>query len=91
MPKVPVVHNQSADVADSVEQIRERLELQLYQPVRWVASVETMKNHGVGGLIECGPGKVLAGLTRRIDRQLEAYAVFDANSLEQTRTSLAGD
>ncbi len=50
-----------------------------------------MKNHGVGGLIECGPGKVLAGLTRRIDRQLEAYAVFDANSLEQTRTSLAGD
>ncbi len=91
LPEVPVVHNQSAEVADSVESILERLKLQLYQPVRWVASVETMKRHGIGGLIECGPGKVLAGLARRIDKQLEAYAIFDANSLEQVRTSLAGD
>ncbi len=88
MPKVPIVHNQDADVADSVEQIRERLKLQLYQPVRWVASVETMKKHGVDGLIECGPGKVLAGLTRRIDKTLAAYAVFDAASLESTRQTL---
>lgn len=88
MPKVPVVHNQSADAADSVEQIRERLKLQLYQPVRWVASVLEMQRHGVAGLIECGPGRVLTGLTRRIDKSLEAHAVFDAASLESTRQTL---
>ncbi len=89
MPAVPVVHNQSADVAESTDQIRERLKLQLYQPVKWVASVAAMKARGTGGLIECGPGKVLAGLTRRIDKLLAAHAVYDAASLEQTRNSLA--
>lgn len=91
MPTVPVVHNQSADVAASVEQIRERLKQQLYQPVKWVASVEYMRSHGVGGLIEFGPGKVLTGLARRIDKQLAAHAVFDATSLDQTRQSLTGE
>ena len=88
MPKVPVVHNQNADVADSVEQIRELLRLQLFQPVRWVASVLEMRRRGVDGLIECGPGKVLAGLARRIDKTLAAHAVFDAASLESTRQTL---
>ncbi len=88
MPGIPVVHNQNAAVADSVEQIRELLRLQLFKPVRWVASVLEMQRRGVGGLIECGPGRVLAGLTRRIDRALEAHAIFDAASLESTRQNL---
>jgi [acyl-carrier-protein] S-malonyltransferase len=88
MPAVPIVHNQSASVAASISEIRERLQLQLYQPVKWVASVELMHARGVGTLIECGPGKVLTGLTRRIEKSLQAFAVFDAGSFENTQQSI---
>lgn len=88
MPAVPVVHNQSAAVATSTAEIIERLTLQLYQPVKWVASVQAMQQQGITGLIECGPGKVLSGLTRRIEKSLQAFAVFDAVSLATTQQSL---
>jgi len=88
MPAVPVVHNQSAAVATSTAEIIERLTLQLYQPVKWVASVQAMQQQGITGLIECGPGKVLSGLTRRIEKSLQAFAVFDAASLATTQQSL---
>ncbi len=88
MPRVPIVHNQSAAVADSTDEIRERLQLQLYQPVKWVASVEFMYRRGIDTLIECGPGKVLSGLTRRIEKSLRALPVFDAASLEAAQQSI---
>ena len=88
MPGVPIVHNQSASIATSTDEIRERLQLQLYQPVKWVASVELMHASGMTTLIECGPGKVLTGLTRRIEKSLQAYAVFDADSLDNTQQSV---
>ena len=88
MPAVPVVHNQSAAVATSTAEIKERLTLQLYQPVKWVASVQAMQQQGITGLIECGPGKVLSGLTRRIEKSLQAFAVFDAASLAATQQSV---
>ena len=88
MPGIPIVHNQSAAVATSIDEIRERLQLQLYQPVKWVASVEQMHAGGVTTLVECGPGKVLTGLARRIDKSLQAFAVFDADSLENMQQSI---
>jgi len=88
MPSIPVIHNQNAAPAASVDEIRQRLLLQLYQPVKWVACVESMRDSGVAGLIECGPGRVLSGLTRRIDKSLQAYSVFDAASLTSTQQSL---
>jgi len=88
MPRTPIVHNQSASIATSVDEIRERLQLQLYQPVKWVASVELMHARGITTLIECGPGKVLTGLARRIDKSLQAFAVFDADSLDNTQQSI---
>ncbi len=88
MPKVPVVHNQNAGIAESTDEIRDRLELQLYQPVKWVASVEFMYRRGIDSLIECGPGKVLTGLTRRIEKSLRASAVFDAASLDAAELSM---
>jgi len=88
MPRVPVIHNQSASIAESADEIRERLQLQLHQPVKWVASVEFMHRRGVTALIECGPGKVLTGLTRRIEKSLQSFAIFDAASLENTQQSL---
>ena len=88
MPAVPVIHNQNAAPAASVAEIRQRLKLQLYQPVKWVGCVEAMHSRGVTTLIECGPGKVLTGLTRRIDKSLQAYSVFDAASLASTQQSV---
>jgi [acyl-carrier-protein] S-malonyltransferase len=89
MPRVPVLHNQNAQPASSVEDIRERLKLQLYQPVLWVDCVHAMKANGAQTLIEFGPGKVLTGLARRIDKSLDAMAVFDADSLSNTQQTLA--
>jgi len=88
MPEVPVIHNHGASEAVSVDEIRERLKLQLCSPVEWVASVHNMNARGIDTLIECGPGKVLSGLTRRIEKSMQAYALFDLASLEQTLLSL---
>jgi len=88
LPRVEVIHNHGASAAASVDEIRKRLELQLYNPVEWVASVQQMARQGIGALIECGPGKVLTGLTRRIDKSLQAFAIYDADSLQQTRQTL---
>ncbi len=81
MPQIPVVHNQNAGIAESVDEIRELLKLQLFKPVKWVDCVQTMAGRGIDTLVECGPGRVLAGLTRRINRDLGAHAVYDAASL----------
>jgi len=61
--------------------IREALVQQLYKPVRWVACVQALKARGAKMLIEMGPGKVLTGLTRRIDKSLSAQPLFDASGL----------
>ena len=84
MPVIPVIHNQNAGIAKSEDEIRQLLKKQLYQPVKWVDSVRYMHAQGVGRLIECGPGKVLSGLARRIDKSLLSAAVFDFESLQQT-------
>ena len=89
MPELPVIHNQSAGVASSVDEIRDLLKKQLYQPVKWVESVKGMHAKGIDNLVECGPGKVLSGLTRRIDKSMQGHAVFDADSLAKTIESLA--
>lgn len=89
MPKVPVIHNQNANTASSIDEIRERLKFQLFQPVLWVDCVNRIKNTGVDTLIELGPGKVLTGLTRRIDKSMSAQAVFDISSLHKTIQTLS--
>jgi [acyl-carrier-protein] S-malonyltransferase len=88
MPQVAVIHNHGASAANSVDEIRERLKMQLYSPVEWVASVQSMHRQGIEVLIECGPGKVLTGLARRIEKSLQAFAIYDNATLEQTRQSL---
>lgn len=80
-PRIPVLHNVTVDaVADPVA-IRDRLVRQLYSPVRWVETVRCLADQGVELLLEAGPGKVLTGLTKRIDDRLEALAVLDPKSL----------
>ncbi len=89
MPATKVIHNQSANEANSIDEIRELLKLQLYQPVLWVDCVNQIKNAGITTLIEMGPGKVLTGLTRRIDKSMTAHAVYSIESLQATSQILS--
>jgi len=79
-----VLHNVDADCSSNIEEIKLKLVEQLYKPVLWVSTVQKMKNSGVEKLIEAGPGKVLAGLTRRIDNSLTGSAIIDTTSLRST-------
>ncbi len=88
-PTVPVVNNVDVATAGEPAAIRDALIRQIYSPVRWVEVVEAMNARGVTHVVECGPGKVLAGLTRRICGELESLAVHDAASLRQTLATLA--
>lgn len=89
MPRIPVIHNQNAATAGSTDEIRGLLIKQLYQPVKWVESVQNMHAKGIDTLVECGPGKVLTGLTRRIEKSMQGHAIFDAASLQKTIDSLS--
>ena len=84
MPMVPVLHNQNAGIAESVNEIRSLLTKQLYQPVKWVETVQNIYAQGIHNLIECGPGKVLGGLTRRIEKEMQGHVIYDLASLEKT-------
>ena len=79
---IPIVANVNATVVEESEQIKELLVEQLYSPVLWEDSVRTMLANGVTHFIECGPGKVLSGLIKKIDRTATVLSVYDEESLE---------
>jgi len=79
-----VLHNVDADYSSNIEEIKLKLVEQLHKPVLWTSTVQKMKESGVEKLIEAGPGKVLAGLTRRIDKSLSGSAIIDTTSLRAT-------
>ena len=80
-PQIPVINNVDVAMPTDPVAIRSALVRQLHSPVRWVETVQKMAADGVDRLIECGPGKVLVGLNKRIERNMAAQAVFDADSL----------
>lgn len=84
-PRIAVVNN--VDVASPVDPvaIADALYRQAHQPVRWVEVVHALRARGVTHVVECGPGKVLAGLTKRIDAELVSAAVFDPPSLAEAK------
>ncbi len=82
LPSIPVIQNADVVAHDSVEGIRDGLMRQLYSPVRWVETIQAMSAQGVTRLVEAGPGKVLVGLNKRIDKAMTALPVFDTASLE---------
>ena len=88
-PQIPVVNNVDVAVQQDADAIREALYRQAFGPVRWVECVHALKARGVTHIIECGPGKVLAGLTKRIDPELVGAALFDPATLAETRELLA--
>ncbi|QKJ65798.1 ACP S-malonyltransferase [Deefgea piscis] len=87
-PIVPVLHNADVAAYNNAEQIREALVRQLYQPVRWVETIQKMAADGVTVVAECGPGKVLAGLTKRISSDLQGVALVDVASMDQLKSAV---
>jgi [acyl-carrier-protein] S-malonyltransferase len=77
-----VIQNADAVAADSIEAIREALVRQLYLPVRWTDCVRALAAGGATRIVECGPGKVLAGLAKRIDKSLEARAIGEPGDFD---------
>jgi [acyl-carrier-protein] S-malonyltransferase len=88
LPGIPVLHNVSAAPVQTVEELRAILAEQLYRPVRWVDTVRAMRDDGVQLLVEAGPGKVLTGLAKRIDRDLQLLEVSDEAGLARTLEAL---
>ncbi len=87
-PGIPVVHN--VDVAEHAEPdaIRNALARQAASPVRWTATVQRMAELGVTHIVECGPGRVLAGMSRRTAENIEAFALIDGDAIDETLAAL---
>ncbi len=89
-PVVPVLHNVHVQSENSADAIRDALVRQVESPVRWVETIQKMVANGVNRLVECGPGKVLTALNRRIDKRAETLPVYDPATLNEALTSAAG-
>lgn len=83
-PELPVVRNVDADVYKASAEIRDALIKQLSRPVRWTDSVRRLAGEGMNSMAECGPGKVLGGLVKRIDRSLKCIALEQPETLKET-------
>jgi [acyl-carrier-protein] S-malonyltransferase len=88
-PRIPVVNNIDVAVQTEPDAIRDALYRQAFGPVRWVEVTQALRARGLQHIFECGPGKVLAGLVKRIDAELVTTTVLDPASLAQARGLLA--
>lgn len=88
-PQIPVINNIDVAVETDAGRIRDALYRQAFGPVRWVECVQAVKARGIHTLVECGPGKVLAGMTKRIDAGLTGVALFDPATLAEVKALLA--
>lgn len=87
-PQIPVVNNVDVVVQQDADRLRDALYRQAFGPVRWVECVHALRARGLSTLVECGPGKVLAGMTKRIAPEMQGLAIFDPASLVEVRTNL---
>ncbi|MFA5598161.1 MAG: ACP S-malonyltransferase [Pusillimonas sp.] len=89
-PAIPLINNVDVAMPSDAAAIKDALVRQAWHPVRWVETVQAMKAQGVTHVVECGPGKVLNGLTKRIDRDLVGLAITDPASLDAALQTLQG-
>lgn len=87
-PIIPVLHNVDTQQHNDITAIKEILVKQLYSPVKWVDTIRSLAATGVTHIAECGPGKVLAGLNKRIDRNLQSVPLTDNETVKQALTIL---
>ena len=90
-PRVALVNNVDVAVEESSERIRDALYRQAFGPVRWVQCVRALKGRGLATVIECGPGKVLAGMVARIDPEMTGLPLFDPASLGVVQNALSAE
>jgi [acyl-carrier-protein] S-malonyltransferase len=88
VPQIPVVHNVHAATEPDPNNIRKLLVKQIYSPVRWTSCVQTIIQAGASHIVECGPGNVLSGLNRRIDKSLQCHSLEEPQSLTATAKQL---
>ena len=88
-PAIPVINNIDVTVENAAERIRDALYRQAFGPVRWVECIRAIKARGVTTVVECGPGKVLAGMVKRIDPEMAGVALFDPSSLKEVKGLLS--
>ena len=87
--QIPVIHNADVAAYDDATKIKDALVRQLYSPVRWVETVQNVHQQGILATAECGPGKVLAGLTKRIVAELPCVALVNQEAFEESKTQFA--
>lgn len=87
-PVMEVLHNADVAAYAEADRIRDALVRQLYSPVRWTETIALMASRGIHQMAECGPGKVLAGLAKRIDASVKCAALTDAAALDAARAEL---
>jgi [acyl-carrier-protein] S-malonyltransferase len=88
-PRIPVINNVDVVAADAAADIRDALFRQACSPVRWVETIQAFKARGITHVVECGPGKALSGMVKRIDAELISASVSDPASLQATREILS--
>ena len=88
-PRIPVVNNIEVKVETDPDRIRAALYEQAFGPVRWVECVRAIQGRGIATIVECGPGKVLAGLAKRIDGTLDAASIYDPATLAEAQGMVA--
>lgn len=87
-PTIPVINNVDVEVLNEPSAIKEALVRQAAKPVRWHETIQAMNGQGITQVVECGPGKVLAGLTKRINDQMVGVPIFDEASLNEALSTL---
>lgn len=87
-PQIAVLNNVDVEMPTDTDSIKSALVRQAWHPVRWVESIQKMRAQGVTHIVECGPGKVLAGLIKRIDKEITVLSIYDPSSLEQSLQTL---
>lgn len=89
-PKTPVIQNVDVKAYSNPAAIKDALVRQLYGPVRWIESIKALADMGIKQVVECGPGKVLLGLNKRIDLRVQALAITDQASIETLKAASHG-
>jgi [acyl-carrier-protein] S-malonyltransferase len=89
-PRIALVNNVDVEIESNPAAIKDALVRQAYSPVRWVETIKRMVESGVTHVVECGPGKVLAGMTRRISPEIQSLTLADRASLEQALQAVKG-
>ena len=90
-PKIPLINNIDVLLNTDAAAVKDALYRQAFGPVRWVECVQAIKSHGVTTIVECGPGKVLAGMVKRIDPDLNGFAMFDPASMADVKSAILGN